>query len=170
MSELWSAEVVSKSGVHIVILLRAIHPDSGSFGKSKKFVFRLLYDLAFDYGPGLVLETRGPLGEVVALERLSDDDFLEENVDRYVSQVVIEDIRNAPFEVDELRSRIDRQLIASGLAPDDQTSWNAAWNARWQAFWEDHEGLPTATYKIDVTDPRWIAHLERGSRWESAAY
>ena len=36
--------------------------------------------------------------------------------------------------------------------------------------WHYGDSEPTATYCIGVTDPRWLAHLEAGSRYVSYAY
>lgn len=170
MSALWSAEVVGKDDHRVTVEVRAIHPDSGAFADSKSFVFRLIYDLTFRYGRGLVREVCGPLGEAVQLEQTFEDAFLDGNVDRFIAYVTHGNVRNAPLDVEALRADIDRELSARGVRRDDGAAWRTAWEERWDAFWSDPARLPTATYEIGVTDPRWIAHLELGSRWESAAY
>jgi hypothetical protein len=170
MSALWTVEVLAKDDRRVTLDVRAIHPDSGEFSDTKKLAFRLIYDLAFRYGRGLVRETCGPLGEAVQLEQTFDDAFMDRNVDRFIDRVTLRDQRNVPLDVEELRESIDRELSARGVRRDDGAAWRAAWEEFWDAFWQDPSRLPTATYEIDVTDPRWIAHLEIGSRWESAAY
>lgn len=170
MSALWSAEVVARGDRRIVVEVRAIHPDSGEFIDSKKFAFRLIYDPAYRYGRGLVREACGPLGEAVDLEQIFDDAFLDGNVDRFIERVTLGGVRNAPLDVEAVRNEIDRTLSARGVRRDDGAAWSAAWQERWNAFWRDPARLPTATYEIDVADPRWIAHLELGRRWLSAAY
>jgi len=170
MSALWSAQVVAKDNRRIAIELRAIHPDSGAFPSDKKFALRLLYDEAYGFAPGLVRESRSPLGDAVTLEDTHDDAFLDANVDRYIARVQLGSVRNAPLDVEALRADIDRQLTARGVRREDKAVWHDAWTDLWDAFWSDPSRLPTATYEIDVTDPQWSAHLAPGSAWESAAF
>ena len=169
MSALWSAEVVSKDNRRVVVEVRAIHPDSGEFLATKKFAFRLLYDEAFAYGPGMVRQSRGPLGDEVALEQTFDDAFLSRNVDRFIDRVTVRGVRN-PLDLEALHAELDRAVSGRGIRRTDHEAWHDAWQELWDGFWSDPARLPTATYEIDVTDPRWIAHLDRGQTWESAAY
>jgi hypothetical protein len=170
MSALWSAEVIAKDTQRVTVEVRAIHPDSGEFSDSKKFSLRLIYDETFRYGPGSVREICGPLGEAVQPEQIFDEAFLDGNVDRFIEHVTLRNVRNAPLDVEALHDKIERELSARKVRRDDRAAWRAAWDERWDAFWRDPAQLPTATYEIDVTDPRWIAHLGLGSHWESAAY
>jgi hypothetical protein len=170
MSSLWSARVLTKDNRRIVVELRAIHPDSGEFLATKRFALRLLYDEAYRYGPGSVREPTGPLGEAIALEQTFDDAFLDSNADRFIERVALGNVRNAPLDVEALRDRFDSEVAGGGVRRDDRAAWSAAWDARWDAFWTDPANLPAATYTIDVTDPRWIAHLDVASQWDSAAY
>ena len=169
MSALWSARVITKDNRRLVVELRAIHPDSGAFLTPKRFALRLLYDEAYGYGPGSVREARGPLGEAIALEQTFDDAFLDANADRFVERVTV-DVRTPPLDVEALRARLDREVGDLGIRREDRAAWSAAWDQRWDAFWDEPANLPVAMYTIDVTDPRWIAHLEVGSSWDSAAY
>lgn len=91
------------------------------------------------------------------------------HVDRFIEHVTLGNVRNAPLDIEALHDKIDRELSAQKVRRDDRAAWRAAWDERWDAFWRDPAQLPSATYEIDVTDPRWIAHLDLGSRWESAA-
>lgn len=170
MSALWSIEVIARGDRRAVLRVRAIHPDSGEFSDARTFAFRLIYDPAYRYGAGLVREATGPLGEAVSLDQTFDDAFLAARVDRYVAQVVVSDVRNAPLDVEALRDDIDRELSARGIRRDDAAAWSDAWQDLWDAFWDDPARLPTATYELEVTEPRWIAHLAPGDRWDSAAY
>lgn len=170
MSALWSAQVAARDNQRVVIELRAIHPDAGEFPTSKKFALRLIYDEAYGFAPGLVRESRGPLGDAVSLEQLHDDAFLDASVDRFIARVQLGNLRNAPLDVEALRADIDRQLIARGVRREDRPVWRDAWSELWDAFWSDPARQPAATYDIEVTDPRWLAHLQPGSAWESAAF
>lgn len=170
MSALWSATVIARRERRVTLEVCAIHPDSGEFPDSRTFAFRLIYDPAYRYGPGLVRQATGPLGEVVSLEETFDDAFLDSRVDCFIARVTVSDVRNAPLDVEALRADIDRELSARGVRHDDGATWSDAWQDLWDAFWDDPARLPTATYEIEVTEPRWIAHLAPGARWESAAY
>jgi hypothetical protein len=169
MSALWSARVLAKDNRRLVVELRAIHPDSGDFLTSKRFALRLLYDEAYGYGPGSVRESRGPLGDAIALEQTFDDTFLDASVDRFVERVGV-NVRTPRLDVEALRDRLDHEVAGRGIRREDSAAWHAAWDELWDAFWADPEDLPVATYTVDVTDPKWIAHLTVGTRWESAAY
>jgi hypothetical protein len=170
MSALWSAIVIDRRERRVTLEVRAIHPDSGAFSDSHTFAFRLIYDPAYRYGPGLVRQATGPLGEAMSLEQVFDDAFLAARVDRFIARAAVSDVRNAPLDVEALREGIDRELSARGVRRDDGAAWSDAWQDLWDAFWDDPARLPTATYEIEVTEPRWIAHLAPGVRWESAAY
>jgi hypothetical protein len=170
MSALWSANVIAKDNRRVTVEVHAIHPDSGEFSNTKKFAFRLIYDESYGYGPGSVREARGPLGEAVQLEQIFDDAFMDANVDRFIERVTVGSLRNAPLDVEALRARFDREVAARGIRREDRGAWSTAWEALWDAFWSDPAQQPSATYAIDVTDPRWIAHLDVGTHWESAAY
>jgi hypothetical protein len=172
MSTLWDAEVISKNGTHVDVRVRACHPDSGEFDESKRFAFRLLYDEAFEYEPppSSARTARGPLGEEIHLDQTFDDRFLDQNVDRFIVALEVTDARNGPVDEQAVRASIDRELLDLGVRRDDREAWDNAWSEHWTDFWNDPLRTPTATYKIEVTDPRWIAHLKVGQRWDSAAY
>jgi hypothetical protein len=169
MSALWSARVLGKDNRRIVIELRAIHPDSGEFLSSKRFALRVLYDEAYGYGSDMALKSRGPLGDAITLDQTFDDAFLDGNVDRFVERVTV-NVQKPRLDEDQLRDRLDREVAGRGIRRDDQEAWNTAWNELWDAFWDERANLPVATYTIDVTDPKWLAHLNVGITWESAAY
>jgi hypothetical protein len=114
-------------------------------------------------------ESRGPLGDAIALEQTFDDTFLDAGVDRFVERVGVH-VRKPRLDVEALRDRLDQEVAGRGIRREDSAAWRAAWDELWDAFWADPEHLPVATYTIDVTDPPWIAHLTVGSSWESAAY
>src|SRR3954451_5250206 len=115
MSALWSIEVVARGDRRVVLRVSAIHPDSGEFSDAPTFAFRLIYDPAYRYGPGLVREACGPLGEAMSLEQTLDDAFLAAHVDCFIAQVTVSDVRNAPFDVAALHEEIDRELSARGV-------------------------------------------------------
>ncbi|XXY47652.1 hypothetical protein WME91_47375 [Sorangium sp. So ce269] len=148
------------------VRVRPTHPDSGPFVASKVFALRLLYDEAYSYGPGLVREARGPLGEAIALDHTFDEAYMATHVDRFIEHVEIHGASGPPLDLQSARAQVDRDLLSRGIRRDDETAWNDAW----QTFWRDGERLPAATYRITVTEPRWIRHLAVGQTWESAAY
>jgi hypothetical protein len=48
--------------------------------------------------------------------------------------------------------------------------WATANAGRFIAAADVAEDGETATYRVHVTDPRWIAHLRAGLHWHSAAF
>jgi hypothetical protein len=169
MSALWSARVLRKDDLRIAIELRAIHPDSGEFSTAKRFALRLLYDEAYDYGPGSVLRSRGPLSGAIVLDQTFDDAFMDANAGRFIARVSVE-VHRPPIALAAITARIDREVTDLGVRRDDHAVWAARWDERWKAFWAEPANLPLAAYTIDATDPRWLAHLAADQTWESAAY
>ncbi|WP_437727117.1 hypothetical protein [Sorangium sp. So ce861] len=170
MSSLWSAEILAKDGRVVDVRVRQIHPDSGPFVASKVFALRLLYDEAYGYRPGLVREARGPLGQAIALEHTMDAAHMATHVDRFIERVEVQGAGEPPLDLESARAQVDRDLLSRGIRREEETAWNDAWDNAWRAFWRDGERLPTATYRITVSEPRWLAHLAVGQTWESAAY
>jgi hypothetical protein len=117
----------------------------------------------------LLHQSRGPLGDAIALEQTFDDTVMDASADRFVERVGV-NVRRPRLDVEALRDRLDQEVAGRGIRRDDSAAWRTAWDELWDAFWADPENLPVATYTVDVTDPRWIAHLTIGSTWESAAY
>jgi hypothetical protein len=169
VSALWNAEVLAKQPEAVEVRVRQIHPDSGAFARGKMFALRLIYDEAFGYGPGLVRQIRGPLGEAISLEHTFDAAYMAEHADRFVRTVEVRDVSGPPLDLDAARAQVDREVARAGISPG-APGWDAAWERAWREFWRDAARLPAATYRIEVTDPRWIEHLAPGQAWESAAY
>ena len=116
----------------------------------------------------LLVDT-GDGSDAITLDQTFDDTFMDGNVDRFIERLTV-NVQKPRLDVEALRDRLDREVAARGIRRDDHEAWNTAWNELWDAFWDDATNLPVATYTIDVTDPQWIAHLDMGSTWESAAY
>jgi hypothetical protein len=169
MSALWKAEVLTRQPEVVEVRVHQIHPDSGVFERGKVFALRLIYDEAFGYGPGLTREIRGPLGEAISLEQTFDAAFMAANADRFVRGVEVRDVSGPPLDLDAARAQVDREVASTGIGPG-QPGWDAAWEKAWRELWRDAARLPAATYRIEVTEPRWLEHLAPGQAWESAAY
>ena len=169
MSALWHAEVLAKQPDAVELRVRQIHPDSGGFEAGKGFALRLIYDETFGYGPGGAREIRGPLGEAISLEQTFDAAYLAAHVDRFVREVELRDVSGPPLDLDAARAQVDREVASAGFVRGG-SGWDAAWDKAWGALWRDAARLPTAIYRIEVTDPRWLEHLAPGQAWESAAY
>lgn len=82
------------------------------------------------------------------MDDILNEDFVQENSSRFIKSVNIKDLKNYP-----------RDVNFDEMSEDE-----------FDAYWENEEGLPQATLVIQVTDPKWIAHLESGMEWETAAY
>jgi hypothetical protein len=169
MSALWRAEVLAKQRSVVEVRVRQVHPDSGEFLRGKVFALRLIYDEATGYGPGLARQIRGPLGEALSLEQTFEAAYMDAHVDRFVRKVEVSEVDGPPLDLDTARAQVDREVSARGIGREDP-AWQAAWDAAWREQWSDVTRLPAATYRIEVTDPRWLEHLAPGQVWESAAY
>ena len=169
MPALWSAEVLATQRAVVTVRVRQIHSDSGAFLPGKVFALRLIYDEAFGYGAGLVHQIRGPLGEAISLEQTFDAAYMDAHVDRFVRKVEVSDVSGPPLDLDAARAQVDREVASMGLGRGEP-GWEDAWEETWRELWCDVTKLPAATYRIEVTDPRWLEHLAPGQVWESAAY
>ena len=65
--------------------------------------------------------------------------------------------------------KIENQMISEGLK-QSTPEWDIVWADRWNARWHEDENVPTAKYRIYVTDPKWIEHLSPGQTFDTAAY
>jgi hypothetical protein len=81
----------------------------------------------------------------------------------------------------DLSAFMNRFLGGIGMGPrgDDASAYvkSVAISARKnfppsRAFENSEKGapVPTATYRIETTDPKWVKHLKVGKRWTSSAY
>ena len=123
--------------MHVELLIRVAHPDSGPFVTAKEFVLRALHEPAWGYDDSFAYRAEGPLGDAVDSDQVLDEDWCRAHVDQYIARVDIIETRNLP------------------LAED--------------AF-ERTDTRPSAHYAVQVTEARWLAHLETGQSWHSAAY
>jgi len=169
MSALWNAEVLSKQRAAVDVRLRQVHPDSGAFEHGKVFALRLIYDEAYGYGPELARESRGPLGDALSLDQTLDAAYMKAHADRFVQRVEVFDVSGPPLDFDTAHAQVDREVSAMGI-DREEPAWEATWETAWNEVWRDVTRLPAATYRIEVTDPRWLEHLAPGQTWESTAY
>lgn len=169
MSALWNAEIISKQQTTVNMRVRQVHPDSGTFEHGKVFALRLIYDEALGYGPDLVPQSRGPLGEALSFEQTLDAAYMRSHVDQFVQRVEVFDVSGPPLDFDMARAHVDHEVSAMGLGREEP-GWEDAWEDAWSQLWSDVTRLPAATYRIEVTDPRWLEHLAPGQTWKSTAY
>ncbi len=60
-------------------------------------------------------------------------------------------------------------MLERGIARGS-AEWSAACDDAWQAWATRADGYPRATLRIEVSDPRFIAHVELGKQVDSAAW
>jgi len=80
------------------------------------------------------------LTDSITEEQIADNYWLVNFDEDYIRSVTLENIQNFPFTENFILNL------------------------------ENPQQLPQADYSIEVTNPKWIAHLKEGSVWESAAY
>ena len=141
-TSLFRVKVIEKDNDTLVLRLGMISAEQPDFYDSKSFALALLYD-------PIVREqvADAPLAKAVTFENTLEIDWLETHLDEYVRSTRLFDVVNHPRTVDlsTLSAKQQRDFWKSGTAPQ-------------------------ASLEIAVTDPRWIAHLQRGDQWETAAY
>ena len=141
-THLFAVDVRSKTGPTVVVGLRIISAEQPDFPRTRSFALMLLLDPIAQR-----TVTGAPLGQAASLEDALDEDWVYENIDRFVDDCELFDEENVPIDVD-----------LSALSDAEE-----------RAFWAS-ERAPRARMKISVVDTRWIEHVERGMSWDSAAF
>lgn len=168
MATLWNVEVLGLSGANVELGVRVAHPDAGPFPRSPVFALRVLHEDSQAVGDDFEDIPKGPLGELSG-DDVRDEDWAAEHVASYVRSVEVRVEGPAFMDDKTARQRVAQTLLGAGLSPGE-ARWEAAFDAEWRRFWSEPAGLPLAIYKVEMTDPKWLAHLEVGARWRSAAW
>ncbi|WP_430382759.1 hypothetical protein [Streptomyces sp. P10-4] len=155
MSVLWNARIEEIGDSWLTLRVTAAHPDSGEVPDSAAFALRLLVD-----------GRERAAGDTSVHGRDADPGAATEIID----SVTVTDRRDGPFEERAEKRRIEDRLRARGLRPEDTRTWRAAFEDAWREVWQDASRLPRARLVIGVRDASWLAGLNAGDSWESAAY
>ena len=144
MSELYSVTVAEVTDEHVDLAVTVVHPDAGAVPDDLSFAFRILYDPFIDYSLNEKPPVVGaPLGKEMDLDDYLEEGFIAMNAAGFVasSTLIGEENHPPPYYGDE----------------------------GYEEFWENG-GPSTATLRVVPTHPGWIAHLEAGMSWDTAAY
>lgn len=169
MSDMWSVEVVNRGERWVDLCVRQRHPDAGAMPEDKQFALSLLLNEAYGYDDKWQRRATSPLGEQFPIDRYWDAEVVAQRQDEFIESVRIYRQVNAPFNEKAAHAAVDRKVLEKGIERDGD-DWEDEWTSEWNAWWAADDGPPIATYRIVVTDPRWLAHLTLGQSFDSAAY
>ncbi|MFN8286723.1 MAG: pentapeptide repeat-containing protein [Chitinophagales bacterium] len=169
MSSLWNVSVINKGKDWVDLAVSLDHPDAGAFPEDPTFALCLLTQEAYGFDSKYNYIPTSALGEQIPHDRSYQPHDLEERVKEFIVKTTIYETQNCPFDEYEAHRRTDEEVVALGFTKDSQ-EWENAWQDKWRDFWSNPNNLPSAKYRIWVTDPKWIAHLTVGQSFDSAAY
>ena len=112
--------------------------------KDDSFFFRILWDKGDTrFGKG------GPIGDEVSVDQICEEAWVDNNTFRFIKNV--EQIARTNFPLKDYKDYADFYYERNGS-------------------WEDEDKLVQATYEIEVTDAKYIDHLNTGMSWGTTAY
>ncbi len=141
MSELFRVKVLRVAQKSVTLQLVIIHPDQQRFYTTRSFALQLLWEPTH-----LSYEFEGERVYHHAPSALGQT-------------LTVEHLMDAEFVIAHQAHFIASvALLETANYPPESLDW------------DDEESLPRAVLEITVTEPRWLAHLQAGMAWESAAY
>lgn len=169
MSELWDVEIINKGKNWVDFKVRLCHPDAGPFPEAKGFALLLLLEMAYEYDENHNYVPKCPLGGEFTSDQFYDAEYVAKRAEDYIASVQIYRIVNAPFNEEETHRLMDDQVLKQGINRIDP-EWQNTWHECWIDFWDDPGNLPEASYRVVVTDPKWIEQVEPGAVFDTAAW
>ena len=169
MSTMWNITVANKGNSWIDLYVEFGHPDAGPFPEDTTFALQLLTSEAYGFDDNYNYIPTSPLGESIPHDVSYQPYDLESIKDKYISKAIIYQAENLPWDESAAHEKVNQLCCDQGLTSEDD-DWDDAWEQHWIEFWEDPANLPWAKYRIWVTDPKWIEHLEVGKHFETASY
>jgi hypothetical protein len=166
---LWHVEVVKLAGDTVRLAVRVADADAGPFETGNAFVLRMLYEPATGLDSNYKDTAFGPLGEAIEEDQIYDDDWLAKHGAEFLRSVELADVVNGDVDRASSQARIEKALIAEGKKRRSK-GWDELVLERMKRFWSDPKNLPSAVYVIQTTNEKWLAHLKRGQKWNSAAF
>jgi uncharacterized protein YjbI with pentapeptide repeats len=169
MSSLWDVSVLNRGAAWVDVQVTLVHPDAGPFPESPGFALQLLLVPAYGYSSSHRRQAKAPLGREFGLDEYYDAELVSRRAADYIQSVCIYQAVNVPFVEKKVHAGIDKRVTARGIkkqSPD----WDAAWDEEWRAYWADPTRVPSARYRIEVRDPRWVEHLQPGQSFDTAAW
>lgn len=168
MPALWKIEVLAKGADWVQVEVRQAHPDAGEFPTSRAFALRLLHEQAWKLDRDFKYKATGPLGEACTDKQVLDEGWLAANAAKLIAEIAPEATATPAIDEATAERQVADQLgvALDALSDADRERLDAAY----EAFWRDTSKLPARRYRIQVTDPAYLAHLAPGARWNSAAF
>jgi len=112
--------------------------------KDPSFFLRILWDKGDTrFGKG------GPIGDEISVNQIGDEKWVDKNTFRFIKNV--DQIATANFPLEDYTNYADFYYERNGS-------------------WEDEDKLVQATYEIEVTDSKYLAHLSTGMSWGTTSY
>ena len=143
-TDLYGIRVLAKEASTVTLKVFLVYYDWDHIPESKDFFLSVLWDEADTrFGGG------GPLGDAITVPEICDEKFRLEHAGTYVAQV--EKLGSANYPI------TDKKELATFYYERD-------------GKWENEDKLAQVDFKITVTDPKWIAHLEPGMSWGTTSY
>ncbi|MGC4119845.1 MAG: pentapeptide repeat-containing protein [Myxococcales bacterium] len=169
MSEMYDVTVVNRGQTWVDLRVRQVHPDAGRVSESKGFALQLLLVEAYRFNESYDRVPNGPLGEAIGFDQSYDAETCDELAETYVKSSHAYKAVNVPFDEQASHAAVDQRVLARGIARDSE-GWADAWQDEWREWWHRPDGPPYVTLRVEVTDPRWVAHLQPGKCFDTAAW
>lgn len=161
-TDLFDVTVLNRGNDWVDFLIRVAYLDAGHIPASGCFALQLILEKAYEFDSNYDRVPASPIGELVAYEKSYQPDDVIHFVDEYVKSVRVYQAANTGHDEDYARATVDEMVRALGIKEDTE-EWDDAWDAAWGAWSARPDGRPRAILRVEVTDPRWVAHLEPGT-------
>lgn len=169
MSDLWDIDILNRGKDWVDLKVTLHHPDAGPFPESPGFALQLLLIPAFGWDSSGNRRAPSPLSSEFSEDNYYDAEECADRAKKFVRSVQVYKASNVPFVEKQVHAGVDKRVIERGIARDSD-DWESAWENEWRAYWSDPARVPSATYRISVTAPKWLDHIEPGMRFDSASW
>ena len=143
-SDLYGIRVLAKEASTVTLKVFLVYYDWDHIPESKDFFLSVLWDEADTrFGGG------GPLGDAITVPEICDEQFRLYHADAYVAKV--EQIGSANYPITH------KEKLSTFYYERD-------------GKWENEDKLAQVDFRITVTDPKWIEHLQPGMSWGTTSY
>jgi hypothetical protein len=169
MAALWNIAVLDRGPDWVTVEVRQAHPDAGPFPEARSFALRLLHERAWELDSSFQYRALGAVGAACDSKQVLDEAWVTANVDRFIAGMTTEDPGVMALDEAAAERRVAEQLglgDVAQLGDEDRERFDAAY----QQFWKTLSALPARRYRIQATDPGYLAQVAAGDRWASAAF
>ncbi len=168
-SELWKIKILDKSEKTIRLKVYTVHPDAGEVSLHKDFALLLLTEEAYKFDENGKQVPRCSLGELIPFGESYHPENVAPYSDKVIQNVTAIEAGNIPWDYHTMIEEKEDELEAQGVE-EGSDEWNRQINAYWNELHRTLEKFPYVILNIEVTDPKWIEHLDIGTTFYSAAY